>query len=251
VRNLPWQIDALASALDVENGHILKTHRVADLGSRFLAGLVDFIIRLPVLIGAGYAGYMWVPHLFSISQPDNIIIALLMIEIGYFAFFELLTRGQTPGKNACDLRVVSEDGSQPTARQLLVRNLARVVDWLPLFYLLGWTVSDRSQYRQRIGDRLAHTTVVFDASMRDLLGAAGVPESVYSTSEDGYLLESYVLRGDDLREGVAGPLAHQLAEYFHRKYSPESEALAALYSDRKYDLYLRRLYTEEKSSQQS
>lgn len=248
MRNSPWQIDALSSALDVENGHILKTHRVADAGSRFLAGAIDFIVRLPVLAAAGYAAYRWWPDLLRKSQPDVIIVALLSIEVGYYAFFELVTRGQTPGKNACDLRVVSEDGTPATGRQLLVRNLARVFDWLPALYLLGWTICERNVSRQRLGDRLAHTVVVFEASMRELLATAGVPESVYSTSEDGYLLESYVMRADEMRENVAGPLAHQLAEYFQKKYAPEGETLQSLYNERKYDHYLRRLYAEEKTN---
>jgi hypothetical protein len=42
----------------------------------------------------------------------------------------------------------------------LVRTLGRIVDVLPLFYLVGLiALASSTSPRQRIGDRLAHTTV--------------------------------------------------------------------------------------------
>jgi uncharacterized RDD family membrane protein YckC len=68
--------------------------------------------------------------------------------------------GQTLGKRWLGLHVVGEDGTPPTPRAILMRNLLRFVDALPAFYLLGIAVAMSNERRQRIGDLVAHTVVV-------------------------------------------------------------------------------------------
>jgi uncharacterized RDD family membrane protein YckC len=71
-----------------------------------------------------------------------------------------LAWGATLGKRWLGLHVVSEDGTPPTPRAILMRNLLRIVDGLPAFYLLGFVVAMSNERRQRVGDLVAHTTVV-------------------------------------------------------------------------------------------
>lgn len=47
-----------------------------------------------------------------------------------------------------------------------VRNLLRMVDWLPLLYAVGIVLLIFSDQRQRTGDRVAHT-IVTNALKRD------------------------------------------------------------------------------------
>jgi uncharacterized RDD family membrane protein YckC len=68
--------------------------------------------------------------------------------------------GRTVGKYLVQIRVTGGDGSPPSLRAALVRNLVRLVDWFPLFYVVGvlaMVVSDRDR---RLGDRVGDTLVV-------------------------------------------------------------------------------------------
>jgi uncharacterized RDD family membrane protein YckC len=84
---------------------------------------------------------------------------LYVTAFAYYALLEGLF-GQTLGKAAVGIRVTGLDGRQASVWQILVRNLLRVIDWLPLFYFLGALVARVSGGRQRIGDHLAGTFVV-------------------------------------------------------------------------------------------
>ncbi|MWG34735.1 RDD family protein [Halomarina oriensis] len=67
--------------------------------------------------------------------------------------------GRTVGKHLVAIRVRNADGSPLTLRSSLVRNVVRLVDFLPVSYVVGivaFAVSDR----RRLGDRLADTVVV-------------------------------------------------------------------------------------------
>ena len=79
----------------------------------------------------------------------------------YYAVFELIW-GATIGKLIVGVRVRAEDGARPAPWQVVVRNLLRPVDVLPLLYLVGYLVvmATGPEHRQRIGDRLARTVVV-------------------------------------------------------------------------------------------
>lgn len=83
-----------------------------------------------------------------------------VIYLGYFTAFEA-TFGATPGKAMCRLRVVSADGGRLTVRAVLVRNVLRIVDALPVLYLLGGGSVILTPRSQRIGDLAAGTTVVY------------------------------------------------------------------------------------------
>ena len=83
----------------------------------------------------------------------------LALAIAYHALFEWWT-GRTIGKVLVRIRVVSEDGSTPSIGASLARNVLRLVDWLPVFYVAGLARMAFSTNSRRLGDRLAGTTVV-------------------------------------------------------------------------------------------
>jgi uncharacterized RDD family membrane protein YckC len=72
------------------------------------------------------------------------------------------TTGQTLGKKAVGIRVVSLDGTKASAGAVLVRTLLRLVDSLPILYIVGLvtTLATGRERRQRVGDLAAGTTVV-------------------------------------------------------------------------------------------
>ena len=86
-------------------------------------------------------------------------LALFTLWFNYFAVCEWRL-GQTIGKNATGLRVLSLDGGRLRWNQAAVRNILRLVDG-PLALLgIGALIMHRSPRRQRLGDRLAGTIVV-------------------------------------------------------------------------------------------
>jgi len=73
---------------------------------------------------------------------------------------EWLWHGRTLGKRLFRLRVMDSNGFHLQLSQVVIRNLLRVIDSLPLFYLVGGAASFFSPLSQRLGDRVANTVVI-------------------------------------------------------------------------------------------
>jgi hypothetical protein len=80
---------------------------------------------------------------------------------GYFILLEWLMNGQTPGKRLLHIRVIKQGGYSLRFFDTLLRNLLRVVDFLPLFYGVGLTSLLFTRDSQRLGDLVAGTLVVY------------------------------------------------------------------------------------------
>jgi len=142
---------------------------LGDLGSRIVAGIIDYIIigivaailaiflLIPwVMTGPrtmGTFGPAWIGGVFGMA---GVMWVLWLI---YFTYFEG-TSGQTIGKSLIHIRVVKEDGSRCDLGSALVRNILRIVDHLPFLYLLGIMLIAATDNKQRLGDMLAKTIVI-------------------------------------------------------------------------------------------
>jgi uncharacterized RDD family membrane protein YckC len=84
----------------------------------------------------------------------------LVCELLYFVVWETLSGGRSPGKTLLGLRVVRDGGLPITPRASLIRNLLRIVDELPISYLVGLTTIVCSADGKRLGDLAAGTVVV-------------------------------------------------------------------------------------------
>lgn len=105
------------------------------------------------------------PNPRVIGAVEGAIIAVVMlaqfvIEFGYFTFWEMVTNGRSPGKAAVGLRVVGRNGYPIDLRSSLVRNVMRIVDMLPAYYLVGLISIILSPGSERLGDHVAGTIVV-------------------------------------------------------------------------------------------
>src|SRR5262249_38092060 len=65
------------------------------------------------------------------------LIATFLLLWGYYVAFELLWNGQSPGKRLFRLRVLRENGYPIGFVESLVRNLVRLLDFLPFYYGIG------------------------------------------------------------------------------------------------------------------
>ena len=96
------------------------------------------------------------------------LVAYFLLSWGYGAFCEGVFNGQTPGKRALGLRVVSERGVPITGAQAVLRNLVGTVDGLvPFFFMLGLSSMLLSGKFQRLGDLAAGTMVIIEHASPD------------------------------------------------------------------------------------
>ena len=82
-----------------------------------------------------------------------------LIVLGYFTYFEG-KKGRTLGKKVMDLKVVKDTGGQISMTESLIRNVLRIIDVLPQFYIIGIVSIYLTEKSQRVGDLAAGTQVV-------------------------------------------------------------------------------------------
>jgi uncharacterized RDD family membrane protein YckC len=139
-------------------------YRVAGLGSRFLAWLIDVLV-LGLLLFMGMLGSMVLE-----AGREGLGLAVMLLWAwglgwGYFLFFEWLWQGQTPGKRLLGIRVIAWSGTAINFYQAAVRTILRAVDALPLPHpagvgLVGFAAAACNRENRRLGDLAADTLVV-------------------------------------------------------------------------------------------
>lgn len=190
-RAAAWAIDALAQAAILVAGFLIAQAALGD-GSGF-----DDLGRIDVGRGMALAFYL---------------ILLFLVKWGYFALFESLMSGQSPGKRAMGVKVVTSSGEPLDFASVAVRNLVRAVDDFPGIPLLGGLVALSGPKGQRLGDMAASTIVV--KARRDRL----VPPSEARLSAESAGVALPELAGRRLSEAELGVL---------RKYLNERDMLPA------------------------
>jgi uncharacterized RDD family membrane protein YckC len=195
---------------------------VAGIGSRSYAFLIDWHIRFLLAL----AWLALVAVLLGVLSPAEdffspllkagkgaLYAALLPAAAIYFLYhplLEIVMQGRTPGKRMAGIRIVTERALTPDAGALIIRNVFRLVDSLPAFYVLGLAVAMFTARQVRIGDLAAGTLLVYDTGKRSLDFDGVIGSSSRLSPGDRELL-------DDLLErwrGLDAPLRRSLAEKF-------------------------------------
>ena len=88
-----------------------------------------------------------------------------LIIFAYYVLFEWKFGG-TVGKLVMGMRVIKLIGEPLDLKASLIRNVMRIIDFLPFFYLVGSISIWNSKTKQRVGDRLAKTVVVSKHSIK-------------------------------------------------------------------------------------
>lgn len=219
--------------------NVIFDYEVAGIGSRFLAAMVDSVLIAIGMVIVNFTGLllMTILGLNEATVGPSIILALLglvsfLVFWGYYIFFEIIWNGQSPGKRWLRLRVLRIDGMPIAAREAVIRNLARIIDFLPVFYGIGLITMFVNRQDRRLGDFAAGTLVVHEESsitLADLKIDAAEIKSVGDegegalekaqplpveklTGEDIQLIEDYLQRRAELRnrEYLAGQIARSL-----------------------------------------
>src|SRR5262245_61461351 len=90
----------------------------------------------------------------------SIVVLTFLVIMAYDIPFETMADGRTPGKAALGIKVVSREGAGVDFVTSAVRNLLRIVDFLPIFYFVGSVAIVSTAHSQRLGDLAAGTYVM-------------------------------------------------------------------------------------------
>lgn len=228
-------------------------HRLAGPAQRAAAHLIDLLIIATALIVLFVLLVLGASATFRENAAEGLLkveagfmlLAVFVAQWGYFALFEGMRNGRTPGKALLSLRVVKTGGEPVGLVDAVLRNLLRAADLLPFGYAAGVLCMLVDPKFRRLGDLVAGTMVIVE----DRLGVAlplGVhpptpeesallPLRVLLDSEELRAIELFLRRAPDLGPALAAELASIVAEPLGRKYGlrhPDPARLLAL-------LYLR------------
>ncbi len=243
-------------------------YEVAGLGSRFVAALVDSTIIgvMATLVWVfGFLGLAVIEGLWlaikNIDPGDGDYYAALAVSTfltfvviwGYYVLFEMVWQGQSPGKRWLGLRVIKDGGYPIRFVDSVVRNVVRLVDFLPFYYIVGALVMMLNRRYRRLGDLAAGTIVVKErrdlklealgsgwrhpeaatidptrrtgtsapsplaARVDDGVGAHRIPNVEWLTPDDQSLLREYLLRRATLLPSAAANLSSTLAARLAQK----------------------------------
>lgn len=198
---------------------------IAGIGYRSLAYLVDITLIL--------AFWVLCYFLYALTGPDVLKViggmstfARVAATLGIFFFqwiywtaAEVLWRGQTPGKRLLKIRVVRTDGAPVGLFESAVRNLLRVIDFLPFAYGIGIIAMLIDPKHRRLGDLAAGTLALreeqialekYQTTPGDQPLAIGRP----LTAPEHELLRSYADRFEAFDPDARLKLGRKLAERF-------------------------------------
>lgn len=195
---------------------------LAGLGSRALAGGLDFVLKalLIICLLIALAAALGLDGVLA-RLPAAILATLL-----YDVLFETLGGGRTPGKRWAGLRVVRSGGRPVDLRASMIRNTIRLLDGPALVYFPTIVSVLVTRRNQRPGDLFADTVVIrerrtvdrahqWDASrMRVIdpaLAAAGSGWDVSAVpAEEVATVRAFLERRDGLARDARTRLAAQL-----------------------------------------
>ncbi|MGK7930486.1 MAG: RDD family protein [Microcystaceae cyanobacterium] len=230
---------------------------LAGIGNRAYALLIDGLILggVSIVILIVFA-VSWVS--LDLSKDDSFglwlyaIQALIVfaISIGYFAFFETLWQGQTPGKRRVKIRVIRDDGRPIGLQQATLRSLILPIDQIlfmgAFFIMLG-------KKEKRIGDWVAGTLVVQEErptlvkNLQLSQEAQGLAERLKQEAaiaqllpEDFAVIRDYLQRREGMilsaRHEVARKLAYQIKDMIQLANIPDG-VTASLFLEAVYLAY--------------
>ena len=216
--------------LEIETpDHVVLRFQLAGAGNRGFAAIADFLIASVLTFAMGFSFQKLTEIDPSLDEWAGWkVFVELFIAWLYFVLLEWLWNGQTIGKRLFGLRVISEDGEPARFVAVVVRNLVRIVDFLPIFYGFGLVTLIVSPRSQRLGDYAGGTFVVraprprrnwsalrtLSASPRwNLAEAKSTTEPTLRVlpGEAQRLVREYVLREQKLTPAARIALAKQLA----------------------------------------
>src|SRR5258708_1944911 len=143
-------------------------YQVPGLATRAIAHILHISIIFGILTAVFFLASA-VSIVGSTGAAVVVVFGSFVVIFGYFWVSESLWSGQTIGKKAFRLRAVGDRGEPLTFAQAGIRNIVRIVDFLPYAYGVGLIVLFANGKGKRLGDLAAGTNAGKDSDHR-LLG---------------------------------------------------------------------------------
>jgi uncharacterized RDD family membrane protein YckC len=212
---------------------------VAGIGTRFIAIAVDSMIQilvalvaLVVLFFLGISGAL-------VGASRNWLLAAygfgaFLLFYGYYAIFEILWNGQTPGKRYAGIRVIKETGRPLSSGEHVGRNLMRIIDQMPVFYAVGISVALFNSQHKRLGDLLVGAILVREKDLAELkplsygsreVSTDALLSAAELTADDLELMETFLARRDSLEGPVRRATAAKIVARVRPKLPPDANVV--------------------------
>jgi uncharacterized RDD family membrane protein YckC len=239
-------MSTLDTAIDVETPERVRfSFRLAGPAQRAAAYLIDCIVRGAVLVAfALFAGVSGAVGSASGASIGLVMLALFVVEWGYYVVCERLMNGRSPGKRVLALRVVRSDGLPIGFAESVLRNLLRAADFLPFGYAIGVLVAAVDPRFRRLGDLAASTMVVVERRQPVLPAVEikppvqpreleAIPHKPPINQEELEAIELFLRRSVELNVSREQELAELVAPVFARRmqlgYRNAARLLALIY----------------------
>jgi uncharacterized RDD family membrane protein YckC len=213
---------------------------LAGVGSRFIAMVADtaiqllaaFIIFLIFLLAdLTLPAIHWFSALSAQWTTALLILAIFVLNSAYFAFFEAIWNGQTPGKRFFQIRVIKDDGRPISAFDSIARNLLRIADELPVppLYIAGVISILVSKQNRRLGDYVAGTVVIHEKTIQEarpfleIKSQAGEPayDTARITLDELHVIETFLNRRDSFEPALRTAMAAKISKRIGAKLGVE------------------------------
>jgi uncharacterized RDD family membrane protein YckC len=203
---------------------VVLEFETASVASRSLAQALDLGVRFGLIYALALAAGLLSNAIGTTPAIVVLFVGLFFVIFGYPAILEVIWNGQTVGKRAFGLRVVTVEGSPVRFRHTAIRSLLSIVDFfLPPIGVTATCVALLNRRNQRLGDVFAGTIV-----LRERTGAAfPVPVSfpplpgfeLYArsldvggiTPEQYAVIRAFLIRVTTLTPGARAHLGTRLA----------------------------------------
>jgi len=229
---------------------------IAGIGYRTLAYLIDAALIFAFWVVLYFAFTLLRTNLVDVFQALSgaaqtvSVVALFFTQWVYWTASEVFLNGQTLGKRAMHIRVVRQDGSPAGVYESAVRNLCRVIDFLPGFYAAGVTCMLATSSHQRLGDLLAGTVLVHEETVdldKYTTAGAAIRAEATLTPQDIELILGYLERAASLAPDARQRLSASLIDRYAAGVSSEERTQLRASVEAAENFLKRRARTEHKS----
>jgi uncharacterized RDD family membrane protein YckC len=205
---------------------------LAGPGVRSFAFILDWHIRLVVALAWYVLATLIYNREFSLRPPPSydqswfaaVLLPTSAIYFLYHPVVEMAMRGRTPGKRSAGIRIVTRAGGAPGPGALLVRNVFRLIDSLPIAYGVGLTLMVLTRESLRCGDMAAGTLLVYERPAADAELLEGAAQRVGKLDTVGAEIAADLLRRwNSLVPEARIRLARQLLQHYQGARADLSE----------------------------